>query len=175
MQQPYARLSIPLLVTALLLSANFSAAQEISQSNSQPSPQSQQQSKPGGVMIDPSAGPLKPSEPSLGQSQPNEATLPDAPQPAPVQQQSSQPPTQPAMQQPLGAAAAEQIETAGGAASRPAGSAIAPAKQHQYRSLVIKLGVVAAAGIAAGTVYGLSRATPSTPPHSTTATAAAAK
>jgi len=173
-EHPSARLGIPLLATALLLSANFSAAQEISQSNSQPSPQSQQQPRSGGVMIDPSAGPLKPSEPAI-QSQPTEAPLPSAPEPAPAQQRTSQPPAQPATQEPLGAAAAEQIETAGGAASRPAGSAIAPAKQHQYRSLVIKLGAIAAAGIAAGTVYGLSRATSSTPPHSTTATTAAAK
>lgn len=168
------RLSVPLLVTALLLSANFSAAQEISQSKTQ-SAQLQEQPRPGGVTIDPSAGPLKPSEPSPGQSQPNEEPLPNAPQPAPAQQESSQPPAQPAIHEPVGAAAAEQIETAGGAASRPAGSAIAPAKQHQYRSLVIKLGAVAAAGIAAGTVYGLSRATSSTPPHTTTTTAAAAK
>ncbi len=82
---------------------------------------------------------------------------------------------QPAAQAPLGAAAAEQVRTAGGGASRPAGNAIAPVQQHQYHSLVIKLGLAAAAGIAAGTVYGLSRATSSTPPHSASATAGAAR
>ena len=40
------------------------------------------------------------------------------------------------MQQPLGAATAEGVPTVGGAASRPAGEAIAPAKQNQRRSLL---------------------------------------
>ena len=124
------------------------------------------QTSPPSVMVDPSAGPLKPSESRT-------APLPSAPQPAaaptPAPQPSSQPAAQPAPQEPLGAAAAEQIRTAGGGASRPAGNAIAPVKQQQYRSLVIKLGAAAAVGIAAGTVYGLSHATSSTPPHSTAA------
>jgi len=68
---------------------------------------------------------------------------------------------------PLGAAAAEAGVTAGGAASRPAGSAIAPAKQGQKRSLLIKLGLIAAAGGALGAVYALSRGTGSTPPGAT--------
>jgi flagellar motor protein MotB len=173
--QNSARLSVPLLVTAMLLASSFSVAQEVSpqqvapQNSSQPLPQ---QSRSSGLIPDPSSGPLQP-HPAQDQSQqlppsPSPAPLPEAPQPAPVQQ-SSQPPAQIAPQEPLGAAAAEQIKTAGGAASRPAGNAIAPAKQHQYRSLFIKLGVVAAAGVAAGSVYGLSRATASTPPHSASA------
>ena len=67
---------------------------------------------------------------------------------------------------PLGAAAAESGVTAGGAASRPAGSAIAPAKQGQRRSLLIKLGLIAAGGAALGAVYALSRGTSSVPPGS---------
>lgn len=66
--------------------------------------------------------------------------------------------------QPLGAAAAEGAATAGGAASRPAGQALAPSNQNQKRSLLIKLGLVAAGAVAIGTVYALSRATGSTPP-----------
>ena len=65
---------------------------------------------------------------------------------------------------PLGAAAAEAGKTAGGAASRPAGAALAPANQNQKRSLLIKLGLVAAGAAAIGTVYALSHATGSTPP-----------
>lgn len=64
---------------------------------------------------------------------------------------------------PLGTAAAEKGQTAGGGASRPAGVAIAPAKQKRSRSLLIKLGALAAAGAAVGTVYALSRGTGSTP------------
>ena len=44
------------------------------------------------------------------------------------------------MQEPLGTATAEGVPTVGGAASRPAGEAIAPDKQNQRRSLLIKLG-----------------------------------
>ncbi len=67
------------------------------------------------------------------------------------------------MQQPLGTATAEGVPTVGGAASRPAGEAIAPAKQNQRRSLLIKIGLIAAAGAAAGIVYGLSKSSPSKP------------
>ena len=68
---------------------------------------------------------------------------------------------------PVGAAAAEAGVTAGGAASRPAGSAIAPTKQGQKRSLLIKLGLIAAGGAAIGAVYALSRGTSSIPPGAT--------
>ena len=67
------------------------------------------------------------------------------------------------MQQPLGTATAEGVPTVGGAASRPAGEAIAPAKQNQRRSLLIKIGLIAAAGAAGGIVYGLSKSSPSKP------------
>ena len=65
------------------------------------------------------------------------------------------------MQQPLGAATAEGVPTVGGGASRPAGEAIAPAKQNQRRSMLIKIGLIAAAGVAVGTAYGLSKGTSS--------------
>jgi hypothetical protein len=67
---------------------------------------------------------------------------------------------------PAGAAAAQKGETAGGAASKPAGAAIAPVKQRQMRSFLLKLGLIAAGGAAIGTVYALSRGTSSTPPGS---------
>jgi hypothetical protein len=64
----------------------------------------------------------------------------------------------------VGAATAESVPTTGGAAAKPAGVAIAPAKQHQTRSLMIKIGAALAAGAALGTVYALSHGTSSTPP-----------
>ena len=70
-------------------------------------------------------------------------------------------------QTPLGAAAAPGAATAGGAASRPAGTALAPANQKQRRSLLIKLGLVAAGAAAIGTVYALSHATGPLPPGAT--------
>ena len=107
---------------------------------------------------DPSKGPLQPAQTSDG-------SLPSAPSPAqPSQKQQS-------AQQPEGAAAARGIKAAGGAASRPAGTAIAPAKQHQTRSLLIKIGAIAAGAAALGAIYGLSRSSPSTPPGSQTTTA----
>jgi len=86
-----------------------------------------------------------------------ETSTPDAPQPKAQTKNQSQ-------SEPQGAATAEKVSTAGGAAAKPAGVAIAPAKQHQTRSLLIKVGAVLAAGAAAGTVYALSRGTSSTPP-----------
>jgi hypothetical protein len=83
---------------------------------------------------------------------PQTVTVPEAPKP---KQQPSQP---------VGAATAEKVPTAGGAAAKPAGAAIAPAKQHQTRSLLIKIGAIAAAGVAAGTIFALSRGTSSKPP-----------
>ena len=149
------------IAASLLIATMLSPSALPAQQSSAPAPQ---QSQPSGVTVDPSAGPLTPSEPTTPQQTP----LPEAPQPG-----AAQPNAQPSAGQqpahpegPLGAAAAGEIKTAGGGASRPAGNAIAPVKQHRYRSLVIKLGAVAAVGIAAGTVYGLSRATPSVPPHS---------
>jgi hypothetical protein len=69
-------------------------------------------------------------------------------------------------EEPQGSATAEKVSTAGGAAAKPAGVAIAPPKQHRTRSILIKVGALMAAGAAAGTVYALSRGTPSVPPGS---------
>ena len=74
--------------------------------------------------------------------------------------------SQPQQQEPNGTAVAPQIQTSGGAASKPAGVAIAPPKQRRVRSLLIKLGVLAGAGVAIGTVVGLSAASPSHVPNS---------
>ncbi|MFB3813608.1 MAG: hypothetical protein ACE14L_05805 [Terriglobales bacterium] len=118
-------------------------------------PQAQPAQQPSGGVIDPSKGPLQPVPPS----QP----LPEAPSST----QAQQPETtteQPKPQQPLGAAVGQTGPTAGGPASKPAGTAIAPAKQRQVRSLLIKLGAIAAAGAALGTVLALSKASPSRPP-----------
>ncbi len=136
----------------------------------QPNNESQQQTKPqgSGTTIDPSQAPLQPvttypEAPTPQQDQqPNGAQPVQGAQPQPSEQdQSKQQPKKPV--EPAGAATAEKVPTTGGAASRPAGVAIAPAKQHQTRSLLIRIGAIAAAGVAAGTVYGLSRSTHSTP------------
>ena len=67
-------------------------------------------------------------------------------------------------ERPLGTAAAEIGSASGTTASRPAGVAIAPAKQRQSRSLLIKVGALLGVGVAVGTVFALSNASPSRPP-----------
>jgi hypothetical protein len=91
------------------------------------------------------------------------ATTPDAPQPQNAQPQQSNPPQQSAPQQPLGTAAAPYEQPSGITASRPAGAAIAPAKQRRTRTFVIRVAVIIAAAAAVGTVMALSSASPSTP------------
>jgi cytoskeletal protein RodZ len=142
-------------------------AQSSSQENTTVAPQDQQKPRTSGNTVDPSQAPLQPV-----------TTYPDAagnPQlQAPTQPQSttagqSQVPRQ--QTEPQGSATAGKVPTAGGAAAKPAGAAIAPAKQRQARSLLIKMGAVVAGAVAAGTIYALSKGTPSTPPGSTSPSA----
>jgi hypothetical protein len=67
-------------------------------------------------------------------------------------------------QRPVGTAAAEAPKVSGITAAQPAGVAIAPAKQHRARAIVLKVGAIMAAGAALGTVVGLTEATHSKPP-----------
>jgi hypothetical protein len=78
-------------------------------------------------------------------------------------------PTQPATQQgaaqkPVGTAASESPNATGVAASQPAGIAIAPAKQHRVRTIVIRTGAIIGAAVAVGTVIALTEGTSSKPP-----------
>ena len=76
----------------------------------------------------------------------------------------SQEVVQSAPQQPQGAAAARIQPATGTAASKPAGAAIAPAKQRRVRTFLIRLAPLAGAGVALATVFALSSARPSRPP-----------
>ena len=182
------RVAIPRIIAAMLMFTLCGVPEVMAQaaqtSSSQPQPsqvqptssQAQQTpARPSTTLIpDPAQAPL----------QPVTSTLPDTPSASPQQQQptpatttaaepqTEAPPLQ-APKQPLGAAAAEVAPPTGGAASKPAGTAIAPAKQRQVRSLLLKLSMMAAAGAALGTVYGLTRATSSVPPGATSNTTTA--
>ena len=98
-----------------------------------------------------------------------EDELPDNPEPAnpqatPPPQQTPAPPAGSGQShKPVGTAAAPYEPTVGIAASRPAGAAIAPAKQRRVRTIIISLGVIAGAGIAVGSVAALSHGSPSRP------------
>ena len=69
-------------------------------------------------------------------------------------------------QKPVGTAAAETATTTGFAASKPAGAALAPAKQKRSRTILISVGAIAGAAVALGLVVALSKGTPSKPPGS---------
>ncbi|HEX4424393.1 MAG TPA: hypothetical protein VH079_03270 [Terriglobales bacterium] len=93
----------------------------------------------------------------------------DSPQNSSQQQSnapaSSQP--QPAAQsapKPEGTAAAGANPATGVAASQPAGIAIAPAKQHRTRTIVLRTGAILGAGVALGSVFALTEGTSSKPP-----------
>lgn len=103
--------------------------------------------------------------PELPENPSSSATQQSAP-PAEMPQNNSAPPTEPRQQQPSGTAVAPSVEVSGGAASKPAGVAIAPPKQRQIRSLLIKIGFLAGAGVAIGTVVGLSAASSGRVPNS---------
>lgn len=92
--------------------------------------------------------------------------LPDAPTPAQPTQQNQNDVSQQQNPEsvPSGAAGAKAPTVKGAPAARPVGAAIAPAKQRQHRSLLIKAGLIAGACVAAGSAFALSKASPSRPP-----------
>jgi len=96
---------------------------------------------------------------------PNSGELPDAPMPAQPDLQNQGDPSQAKNpgSPPSGAAAAKASPAKGAPASRPVGAAIAPAKQRGHRSLLIKVGLVAGACIAVGSVVALSKGSSARP------------
>lgn len=63
----------------------------------------------------------------------------------------------------MGTAAAPAEPAGGVAATRPAGAAIAPAKQKRSHTLLIRMSLLIGAAVAVGTVIGLSEASPNRP------------
>jgi hypothetical protein len=108
--------------------------------------------------------PLLASPPQSSQSsssgQKQDDSLPDAPQ----SQATPTPPAQQPVPAPSGVAGAKAANVKGSPVAQPAGAAVAPVRQHGHRSLLIKLGLVAGAGIAVGSAVALSAKSPSRPP-----------
>jgi hypothetical protein len=148
-----------LLLTAPLAHAIPSSQQDnLSQPNggvsSAQAPSNSAASKPN---TEPSQSEALPNSPGTVRSQAVEDNqLSRGQQPSPNQQQNG-------TQEPLGTAAAPSVKTTGVAASRPAGAAIAPAKQRRARSILIKVGAIVGAGVAVGTIVALSSGSPSRP------------
>jgi len=101
---------------------------------------------------------------TAGQKQDN--SLPDAPQSQSAPAAQGQQPA-PA---PSGAAGAKAANVKGAPVAQPAGAAVAPPRQRGHRSLLIKLGLLAGAGIAVGSVVALSEKSPARPPGATAST-----
>jgi hypothetical protein len=116
------------------------------------------------------AGPVAQPEPTSSAQQPQQNSLPDSPAPAGAdrqgndQNQASEP-AQQSGENPkaVGTAAAPYVKPTGVAAARPAGAAIAPAKQRRAHSFVIKFALIAGAAAAGGAVVALSMGSRSRP------------
>jgi hypothetical protein len=153
------------IVLAFVLSGILAPISLVAQSSSQDGT---------GQVAQPDQAPIQPQdrqqqEDKASQEIINRNHLPDTPSVSkpPIQEGTTSAPQQAPKTPPVepsGTAAAQAGRVSGSAGSRPAGAAIAPAKQRQVRSLVIKLGAIAGAGIALGTVAALSKASPAKPP-----------
>jgi hypothetical protein len=117
-----------------------------------------------GAFLISSEMPLLASPPQSSQSntadQKENGSLPDAPLPQSAQTL----PSQQAAPAPSGTAGAKAANVKGAPAAQPAGAAVAPARQRGHRSLLIKLGLLAGAGIAVGSAVALAERSPARPP-----------
>jgi hypothetical protein len=101
-----------------------------------------------------------------GTSNVNPQSVPDAPSPQladPATRSSNLQSDQQQNNKPVGTAAAPEAKPTGVAASRPAGAVIAPSKQRRAHAILIRVGIIVGAGVAIGTVAGLSRGSSARP------------
>ena len=104
---------------------------------------------------------ISPQPPAAGAQTPAQNTTPNAPLPAATQ---TLPPAQHKdTHHAAGTAAGPYIKPGGVPVSRPAGAAIAPAKQRRIRVIAIRLGLIVGAAIAVGTVAAATLGSPSHP------------
>jgi hypothetical protein len=97
--------------------------------------------------------------------QPQSDSQPPAPaSQATAEQNSDQQQKTDKLQRPVGTATAPAPAVSGVTAAQPAGVAIAPAKQHRVRTIILRTGAILGAAAAVGTVVALTEATPSKPP-----------
>jgi nucleoid-associated protein YgaU len=113
------------------------------------------------------ASPPQSTAPTADQKDPG--GVPETPQPQSAQTPQGQQPA-PA---PSGAAGAKAATVKGAPVAQPAGAAVAPARQRGHRSLLIKLGLLAAGGIAIGSAVALSESSPSRPPGASSSSSSA--
>jgi outer membrane biosynthesis protein TonB len=159
-----------LLQPAMLLAQQAPAEAPAQTEQPQTQPQTAQPQEPNATQPQSENPDRQDVEDKASQELINRNHLPDSPgatKPQPEQEKATpvvaQQPVRSAPP-PTGTAAAQAGKLSGNAASRPAGAAIAPAKQRQVRSFLIKMGVIAGAGVAIGTVAALSKGTSPKPP-----------
>ena len=104
-----------------------------------------------------------PTAQTLSAAQQDPIPAAPVPQPALLAQQSESAQQSSSSQQPVGTAAAPYEKPVGIPGSRPAGAAIAPAKQRRVRAIVVRVSLLLAGAGAVGAVVGLSRASHSEP------------
>lgn len=98
----------------------------------------------------------------LQEASPQQSDSTQVPAPQPSSQQNGA--KQEKLQRPTGTAVAPAPPVSGVTAAQPAGVAIAPAKQHRVRTIILRTGAILGAAAAVGTVVALTEATPSKPP-----------
>lgn len=160
------------LVLGILSSAAYAAPQNSPIAAADQASEEKLPDSPGAFQAQSGQNPIQPtsnqqpsaSAPASVGSQPestppeNDRTLAQASDPNAEEQAPQQ------SHEPLGTAAAESIPTMGVAASRPAGAAIAPAKQRRVRTILIRVGAVVGVAAAVGATVALSEGSPSRPP-----------
>lgn len=151
----FGRLMAKFLILLLALPLAQASAQEQTPQNG--AAQSQQQSATANSGNSAKAvEPALPNEPQQNHSLPQNAGTQPPPAQTPPAQQTQTP-------EPVGTAAAPAETPVGTAVSRPAGAAIAPAKQKRRRTFLIRVGLIVGAAVAVGTVVALSKASRSRP------------
>jgi hypothetical protein len=141
-------------VLMLVVAAQMSEAAVLPMQEQQ---QPMQTQEPAPAQIAATQGPGKPG-----------AEVPQAPDPAGQQPEPgfashSQDAVPQDAQQPVGTAAGPYAKPSGMAGSRPAGAAIAPAKQKRKKAILISVGLIIGGAVAVGAVAGLSKGSPSHP------------
>lgn len=155
----------------LLVAAQMSEAAVLPVQEPQAAPQTQaaQQTQPAQQPQPDTASPAAPAAGAAGTDATQQPAAAQATQPAPgdtatpglsSRSQEQQPQDG---QAPVGTAVAPYARPTGVAGSRPAGAAIAPAKQRRVKAIVIRVSLIVAAAAATGAVIGLSKSSSSTP------------
>jgi cytoskeletal protein RodZ len=106
---------------------------------------------------DPNAAAPQPAAQQQPEQQAKDSSLPDEPQ------AQTQTPAEQQTPAPSGSAGAKAATVKGAPVAQPTGAAIAPAQQRGHHSLLVKVGLLAGAGIAVGATVALAERSPSRP------------